>query len=94
MDIKCAKCGGHAVRLLRRLTDGAAEYVCVTCLATAVRSAIDSSHTESSHAEPERERNFAPHQPKNWDAEAAKIARLRTLRLAAVVKDPAPHIAW
>ncbi len=94
MDIKCAKCGGHAVRLLRRLSDGAAEYVCVTCLATTVRSAINSSHAESNHAESERERNIAPHQPKNWDAEAAKIARLRALRLAAAAKDPAPRIAW
>jgi len=77
MDIKCPKCGGHAVDLLQRQGGNAGEYVCVSCGAV------------TSHAQTATERQTAPHQPVSREAEAAKIARLRALRLAQAVRDRA-----
>jgi DNA-directed RNA polymerase subunit RPC12/RpoP len=77
MDIKCPKCGGHAVDLLQRQGGNAGEYVCVNCGA------------ETSQAHAAIERQMAPHQPANREAEAVKIARLRALRLAQAVRDRA-----
>ena len=77
MDIKCPKCGGHAVDLLQRQGGKAGEYICVNCGA------------ETSHAQTAIERQTAPHQPASQEAEAVKIARLRALRLAQAVRDRA-----
>jgi hypothetical protein len=38
------------------------------------------------------ERAAMPHQPYDWDGEAAKIARLRALRLAPATKQHPRHI--
>jgi ssDNA-binding Zn-finger/Zn-ribbon topoisomerase 1 len=77
MDIKCPKCGGHAVDLRERQGGNVGEYVCVSCGAV-------TSHTRTA-----TERQTAPHQPASREAEAAKIARLRALRLAHAVRDRA-----
>jgi hypothetical protein len=36
MDIRCLRCDGNAVQLLKRRPDGSTAYVCVGCGATAV----------------------------------------------------------
>jgi hypothetical protein len=69
MHITCQGCGGQALPLLR--TDDAIENVCVNC------GAVTTTPAKIAH-----DREMMPHQPKNWEKEADKIARLRALRLA------------
>jgi predicted RNA-binding Zn-ribbon protein involved in translation (DUF1610 family) len=81
MSAHCPKCGSQAARLLGMSAAGAAEYSCLGC------GALIPSVPQIS---PERltrilDRHVVPHQVQNWEAEAAKIARLRALRQAQAV---------
>jgi hypothetical protein len=73
IGIRCSKCRSHAARLLELRPSGASEYGCLGCGA-----AIPPKPTvaETIHA-----KAVAPYRPQNWESEAAKIARLRALRM-------------
>jgi hypothetical protein len=74
MERQCVKCGSHAVRLLELRPAGASEYGCLGCGAVIP--------PKSTVAEILRDKAVMPYQPPDWHSEAAKIARLRALRLA------------
>jgi hypothetical protein len=73
IGIRCPKCRSHAARLLELRPSGASEYSCLGCGAVIPPKATV--------AETIHDKAMAPYRPQNWESEAAKIARLRALRI-------------
>jgi hypothetical protein len=73
IGIRCPKCRSHAARLLELRPSGASEYSCLGC-----GSVIPPKLTV---AETMYDKAVMPYSPQNWESEAAKIARLRALRM-------------
>jgi hypothetical protein len=82
MTVNCPKCGGHAARLLGMRAAGGPEYSCLGCgaLIPPAPSAAERLARELIA------RRTAPYQTHDWGTEAAKIAKLRALRLAQALK--------
>jgi hypothetical protein len=80
MKRQCVKCGSRAVRLLELLPAGASEYGCLGC------GAIVPPKGSYDLVQIVRQRAVTPHRPPDWESEAAKIARLRALRLGQATK--------
>ena len=86
MDSQCPNCGGHAARLLEIRAAGSNVYGCLGC--GAVIPAVSPGWPERSRAEGSLHDTWVmPHQVQNLESEAAKISRLRALRLAQAAKD-------
>jgi hypothetical protein len=89
MDTRCPECGSHAARLLEISAAGGNVYGCLGCGAVipppSPRRLPKRSRTEGIL----HDRWVLPHQVRNSESEAAKISRLRTLRLRATLGMPA-----